>query len=899
MYIPASTYRVQLNSTFTFKKLKAILPYLKKLGISTIYAAPIFASKPKSIHGYDGVNPEMINREIGTLQEFIEICGLLKELKMGWLQDIVPNHMAFDSSNEWLMDIFEKGPHSDFASYFDIDWHHPDPSLKGKVLAPFLGEVLESLIQKGDLTFTYHQNGFMVECQEVRFPTSWSSYYNFLAGIQVPEELKETYQQLADDCLLIKDNFDNPEIVASMSHLKEVLFGLYSAHPTFKEAINQHLKKLNQDIGLSTSLLDQQFFKLTYYGASDTLINYRRFFVINQLICLRMEEKKVFDHFHFFVKTLLDMKLIDAIRVDHIDGLYDPAQYLTKLRELAGNEYLIVEKILASEEEMPHNWPAQGASGYEFLSLANQLFTKNENKEAFRSIYKSFIDISFDYNELVREKKSYMLKKRMDGQLDNLLAFLLESKIEVSKVWHKSRLKEALFQLLISFPVYRTYINSDLFSETDKSILKGAFRNALSRNDDLKEELLLLEKVMSEENMQNEKNLHFMLRFQQFTAPLAAKGVEDTAFYVYNCLISHNEVGDSPNSFGISTKAFHQRMLERKKWLPYSMNTLSTHDTKRGEDARARIHVLSEIPEEWATRVFQWKTINQKHKTKKEKEEMPVANDEYFIYQSLIGGFPMEGTVTEDFTKRLKDFMLKALREAKVYTDYPDFNLEYEEATSRFVENILKDPEFLDSFSPFFMSISDRAILLSLAQTLVKNTAPGIPDTYQGSEMWELSFVDPDNRREIDFETRTRILEQMSSATEISTLLKDLVKNKRDGRIKLFTTWRSLNERWENKILFEEGEYTPLQFEGEKADLMVGFGRFYQGQWFLTVVPREATLFDTNNLDVWKDTGLALPNGPTAWKNLLTEQEFTGNSPLRIRELFTLFPVALLKSKNT
>ena len=896
MHVPISTYRIQLNSAFPFEKLKGIIPYLKKMGISTVYSAPFFSATPGSAHGYDGTNPEMINHEIGSLEQFIEIKNLLKSNDMGWLQDIVPNHMAFDPHNEWLMDIFEKGKHSDYLSFFDIDWQHPHADLKGRVLAPFLGEPLEDLIKKGEVRISFHQTGFCVEYGHLLFPLHWASYYDIVARFQVPAPFQETLKHLQDDLLLVKNNFEAPSIVNTVPHLKEALFDFYISDPEVKECMDNQLDRFKEEVDFFLSLLRLQVFQLAHYCMSDTLINYRRFFVINQLICLKIEEEHVFAHFHRFIKGLLDLGLIDGLRVDHIDGLYHPKQYLEKLRKLAGEErYLIVEKILASEENLPNNWPVQGSSGYEFLRVVNNLFTKRENRAQFCQIYQDFTGFDTDFEELVQQKKAYMLKKRMGGEQDNLLSLFVGCQLEGTQVWHKERLKEALFQVLISFPVYRSYVDPDFFSEIDQAIWRNAFQSARSKKPELIEELLLLETALSKEGMQNESNLKFMMRLQQFTGPLAAKGVEDTVFYVHNCLISHNEVGDSSNSFGISTEEFHVEMKKRRELIPFSLNALSTHDTKRGEDARARINALAEMPEEWAREVFGWKERNRSHKVIYGEKEMPDPNDEYFIYQSLIGGLPMDGEVTEEFKKRIKEFMLKALREAKVYTDYPDYNTEYEAATLQFLDRILADPDFSSVFRPFFQRVSDAGILISLAQTVVKNTAPGVPDTYQGSELWELSFVDPDNRREIDFDKRAQWLEEMSEQTDTSKLLQDMLENKRDGRIKLYVTWKSLNERLLNASLFKEGDYVPLTFSGKMKEALVGFGRYLQGQWVLTIVPREGIPSD----DGWMDTSLVLPEtNSSRWYHVFTGETYESNSTISMQDLFALFPVALLKNSE-
>ncbi|MBC7389828.1 MAG: malto-oligosyltrehalose synthase, partial [Opitutaceae bacterium] len=733
MYLPKSTYRFQVNSSFKLSDVKRLIPYLHKLGISTIYSAPFFSSTKGSNHGYDGTDPDMINPEIGTLDEFKEIHLILKENHMDWLQDIVPNHMAFSAENSWLMDIFEKGWHSEFYGFFDIDWDHPDPQLKGKVLAPFLGGEPDELIKKEELKLAYHEGAFFVDYFGMQYPLCWKSYYDIFSGMELSRKLlEEDYNKLVQEFKLIKENFDQEFSISNAIHQKEAFHYLYQENNSLKENVDQRLRNIQQDPNLFKSILDQQYFKLAFYMEADTKINFRRFFVVSQLMCLKMEDEQVFKRYHQFIRSLLELNLVQGLRIDHIDGLAHPKEYLERLRTMSGKDtYIIVEKILESEEKMPDSWPIQGTSGYEFLAVANHLFTKPESKERFLSIYKDFTGLAPDYEALVREKKSYMLKLRMGGELENLMSLFLKSGVDVGKINDHKRIKEAIFHLLVSFSVYRTYVDGPEYIDCDNKILDLAISKAIELSPDFREELNLIKSVIKAEGPDKEANVKFYMRLQQFTGPLAAKGVEDTTFYIYNRLISHNEVGDSPKGFGIFTENFHKRMQERLEFTPYSINTTSTHDTKRGEDARARINVLSEIPDEWQEAVSKWQEINKRHKAKGEIE-MPDANDEYFIYQSVLGSFPTNGKVDEDFQTRTKDFMQKALREAKVHTDFPDYNEPYETATANFIDDILKDGSFLKEFLPFFNKVSDYGILQSLGLTLLKNTAPGIPDTYQG-----------------------------------------------------------------------------------------------------------------------------------------------------------------------
>lgn len=907
MYLPASTYRLQIHSKFPLSQVKALVPYLHKMGISTLYAAPIFQARGESNHGYDVTNPDHISTAIGSLEELKEINQWLKQHQMGWLQDIVPNHMAFESSNTWLMDVFEKGPHSTYASFFDIDWQHPDPDLKRKVIAPFLGKEPRIAIEEGDMRLTHDENALYLEYGSFRFPLSWTSYYDVLKDVKLPEVFQGECQKILDELLMIKNNLDSASLISSALHLKKNLFHFFSSQAPLRGVLEKHLQVANQRPDWFLFLLDQQYFRLVHHTQSQTRMNYRRFFAVSELICLRIEDQRVFERYHKFIKTLVDQKLVDGLRVDHIDGLQLPKEYLERLRDLAGKDtYLIVEKILDAEEKMPDKWPIQGTSGYEFLGLINQLFSSSENRDRLWKTYKDFTGLHFDYEALVQEKKAYMLKTHMGGELENLCRLLSEVEKEKTEGLNKERLKQAIFVLLTSFPVYRTYLDNQSYSYIDQRVLGQALKVAKEKDPSLDTEWQVFESLFTS-GLERESTRRFVMRLQQFTGPLAAKGVEDTVFYVFNPWVGHNEVGDSPKNFGISTQDFHQAMQERKVALAYSLNTLSTHDTKRGEDARARLNALTEMAEDWDKIVYEWTAINKKHKTAKGQEQWPVANDEYFLYQSLLGSFPMDGKTSEEFKTRLQDFMLKALHEAKVYTDYPQFNTEYEEATLQFAARLLEDPAFLEAFIPFFKTVSNAGILLSLSQILIKNTAPGIPDTYQGAELWDLNLVDPDNRREIDFQQRAKWLDELEahSKTALPALLQELLVNKRDGRIKLYTTWKSLHMRTVYKTLFEKGDYLPLEFSGEKNEWLLGYARHYEDLWTLTIVPKKAMPHTGREewimgFSAWGNTQVLLPQeAPKKWENGMTGEEMqTFSCSLNVAEVLSEFPVALLVGKE-
>ncbi len=888
MYTPISTYRLQVNQSFKFKDLKQTINYLENLGISTIYCAPFFEARPGSDHGYDVVNPYVINPEIGTIKDFEEIAALLKKKNMGWLQDIVPNHMAFDSNNVWLMDIFQKGIHSDFYDFFDIDWNHPDPKLSGKVIAPFLGSEPKQQIAERKITINYTQSGFFIKTDSLLYPLSWKSYYIILEqGIQHAEERNkesssiQKLRLITQEFKTISKEFSNAAIANQAPHFLEQLYELYIKRSEVKHLIDSAINHINETAELLQEVLDLQFYQLAFYKVSDTKINYRRFFAVNELICISAENEHVFKQSHELIERCLKNKLIQGLRIDHIDGLYNPEAYLKNLRKITGDDvYIVVEKILGKEELLPDSWPIQGTSGYDFLGIINDLFTQSAYLSKLNRTYEDFVKHYYSYEELIFEAKVNFLCRKMVGELDNL--FFLLNKTTTIPEESKLLYREALAVILASFPVYRIYPSTLPLHEKEIRTINEVISSALKFRPFLADQLHHLNSILI-----HDEHLSFLMRLQQFTGPLAAKGIEDTAFYVYNRLISHNEVGDSPLNPGSSIESFHEKMRQRDQ-SALSINGTSTHDTKRGEDSRIRINVLSELPDEWAGMLNTWKEHNANHKQTINGKSVPDSNTEYFIYQSLIGAYPNSG-IDAAFIERLKQYMLKALREAKVHTDWANPNLAYEAATLTFIEEITTDQSFLAVFNPFAKKIADYGIALSLSQVLVKTTVPGIPDIYQGSELWDLSFVDPDNRRPVDFQLRAKYLKDIKDKWETSShkLIKELIASKDDGRIKLFTTYITLEIRRTDPELFEKGEYIPLQFSGTKSNTIIGYARQYENRWAIIVAPKEVVELNCTDAlplgeTAWFNTCLLLPeNAPEKWLNVFTGTDYYVNKTVK------------------
>lgn len=692
----SSTYRIQFNKDFTLSHLKKIIPYLHHLGIKTIYASPIFEATPGSTHGYDGTNPNNINPEIGNEQELREISTDLKQRKMMWLQDIVPNHLAFHENNKWLMDVLEKGQASEYAPYFDIIWNHPE--FGDKLMVPFPGSELENLLMQ-------------------KYPEG--EHYAFVPW---------------------------------------------------------------QD--------------------TDNKINYRRFFLVNSLICTNIHDKNVFDHYHELIKKLSDEKLFDGLRVDHVDGLYDPVKYLHDLRKLAGeNAYIIVEKILEPGENMPSDWPVQGTSGYDFLGMVNNLFTNRNAEFEFAALYYDTTGDQKTVEQQVHDKKAAILFNHMRGELDNLVRLYRECGLADNSNITDDELKDNIANYLIMCPVYR-YYGKDI------------------------------PKMKRDEHKSGEQVNRFYYRCMQFTGPLMAKGVEDTLMYTYNRFIGHNEVGDSPELFGYTVEQFHELMKYRHEHWPLSMNGSSTHDTKRGEDVRARLNALTCFPDEWSSMVKLWTEENKSLK----RNGYPDSNDEYFIYQTLIGSYPAGNEKElQKYPERMTEYLRKSLREGKVNSNWAEPNEQYEEACISFAHRLIDHKAtFHRSFDPFVEKIIYYGSINSFAQLVLKFTCPGIPDVYQGTELWDLSLVDPDNRRPVNFELRQQLLESENSfkAGDVSEpnklyLLRELLKIRND-----------------QEELFTRGTYEPIVVPGKLSGHVLAFIRKHGRSAILVIVPTTFALVD-------------------------------------------------------
>ncbi|MGB3204942.1 MAG: malto-oligosyltrehalose synthase [Crinalium sp.] len=930
MRIPTSTYRIQFNSAFTFNDAQKIIDYLAELGISDFYASPIFKARAGSTHGYDIVDPNLLNPELGTEEEFESLVGKIQQHGMGWLQDIVPNHMAYDSQNSMLMDVLENGPNSVYCDYFDIDWNHYYEDLRGKVLAPMLGDFYGNCLENGQIQLQYEESGISVNYYSLKLPVRLESYLKFLTlnlnkltrnlGRSHPDLIK-----LFGILYLIKnfpEEVKNRERYAQTMFVKDLLWELYNQNPEIKEFIDNNINDFNGEAGnsesfnLLDSLLAEQFYRLSYWKVGAEELNYRRFFTVNELISIQIQEFKVFETNNELIGKLVESGKFTGLRIDHIDGLYDPTNYLERLREKMGDVYITVEKILELEEEMPDYWQIQGTSGYNYLNYLNGIFCKQDNQQKFDDLYQGFTKIGKSYEQVIDHCKRLIIERNLAGDIDNLahLLKIVANKTRRGNDFTLYGIRKAIAEFLALFPIYRTYINKDGQRHTDKEYITSVIKEAKEKTPQLANELDFLEKLLLlefDENLpQADKDqwYHLVLRLQQYTGPLMAKGVEDTAFYVYNRLMSLNEVGGHPGYFGMSPNDFHTFNQEQSKIWLHKMNATSTHDTKRGEDVRTRLNVISEIPEEWEQQIQTWSKINSSKKKSLPGLSVPDANDEYLFYQNLIGAFPFNESEEAEFTTRLKDFIIKAIREAKVHTAWLRPDNTYEEGCLAFVEEVLKpseDNQFLKELKPFVKKIAEYGIYNSLSQTLLKSVSPGVPDFYQGTELWDLSLVDPDNRRPVDFALRSSWLQDIKqkAQTDVLSLASELLSTKEDARIKLFLTHKLLEARTEYLDLFKEGDYLPLEATGEFQDNIVALVRQYEGKVAIAIAPRFLTqLIQPGEYplgEVWRDTRIELPQGmPSSWKDAITGQTIQLDGKVVIAEALKYFPVALLVSQG-
>ncbi|MEW6570831.1 MAG: malto-oligosyltrehalose synthase [Nitrospirota bacterium] len=987
--IPASTYRVQFGGHFRFIDAVRIIGYLDDLGISDIYASPYLKAKKGSLHGYDIIDHNKLNPEVGTEGEYDELADELLKYRMGQILDFVPNHMCIMSNeNEWWIDILENGPSSIYANWFDIDWRPVKKELENKVLIPVLAYQYGNVLEQQELRLTFEEGTFSLCYYEHKFPIQPKTYIDILKfRLEELEKLLSPENPYYVELLSIITALNylphytetKYEKIVERDREKEIikkrLWDLCNESEKIKAFIDENVQAFNGVKGEPRSfdnldaLLSQQVYRLSHWRVATEEINYRRFFDINDLAAIRMEDIIVFRQTHQLLFKLIRGKKITGLRVDHPDGLYNPSEYFHRLQrwcfvqtrlgytEPAGEEaasslepseneqellkqydrllssdpsfkpfYIVGEKILTKGEKMPEEWPIFSTTGYVFLNSVSGIFVDTRNAKAFDDIYNKFIRTKTNFQEIVYEKKKLAMQVTMSSEINTLGHYLnrISEKNRHTRDFTLNSLIRVIVEVIAFFPVYRTYINNIDIKDRDRQYIETAVSKAKRANPAISESIfnflrdVLLLKFPEEFGEEDKREwLDFVMRFQQLTSPVMAKGIEDTSFYVYNRFVSLNEVGGNPDRFGTPLETFHGQNIERIKFWPHALIATSTHDTKRSEDVRARLNVLSEIPAQWQQQTRKWSRLNKKSRITVDGRIVPDRNEEYLLYQTLLGAWPvneMENSGYEDFKKRIKDYMLKAVREAKVNTSWINPDALYEDAIMTFIETIMKntpDNQFLQDFLPFQKMISHYGMYNSLSMTLLKTASPGVPDFYQGTEIWDFSLVDPDNRRPVNYDVRIKMLEALKkreSETNLSDLARELTEHKENGMIKLYLIYKALNYRKQNRELFDRGEYLPLEIMERRADQVCAFARRAADRMAIVAAPRFFTKIIPQPTDlplgqeIWRDSFIAVPlaEAGATYFNIFTGERFETKryknaTVLDLSRVFANFPVALVE----
>jgi (1->4)-alpha-D-glucan 1-alpha-D-glucosylmutase len=958
MRIPTATYRLQFNKDFGFDRALELVDYLHDLGISDVYASPIFTARPGSMHGYDVIDHSQVDPALGGETAFEAFSSALKARGLGLILDIVPNHMGIgDPSNAWWLDVLENGPSSSYAAYFDIDWHPANPHLENKVLLPILEDQYGNVLEDGKLRLGIEEGAFFIYYYDTKLPMTPRTYGTILS--HQFNRLTETLGKEHDEVLELQSILTaishlpsrtevDPEKLEERRREKEIIkrriAALYQASVAVRNAIDRAVQEINGKVGepesfdLLDSLLEAQAYRLAFWRVAGEEINYRRFFDINELAAIRTETPEVFQATHRLILRLIAESKATGLRVDHPDGLRDPTSYFHRLQQTSLSHinhavasdnpsplYIVAEKILAKGESLPDDWAVCGTTGYDFLNQVNGIFVRRASRRRFDRIYSDFIRSKTNYRDLVNSRKKMIMLVSMASEI-NALSHRLDGISERNRHYRDFTLNSLTFairEVIACLDIYRTYTNAPTgaVSTRDEKYVEAAVEEAKKRNprtaavlfDFVKDTLLLknLERFRPEDRTSVSD---FVMEFQQVTGPVMAKAVEDTAFYLYNRLVSLNEVGGDPEEFGISLEMFHRQNSARQKRWPHSMLTLTTHDTKRSEDVRARIDALSEIPADWKSALDRWSLMNAPRKTKIHGALAPDPNDEYLFYQTLLGTWPVDAFAVESFgayRERIAAYMQKAVKEAKVHTSWVNPNELYERAVEDFVKKVLEPDtanDFISDFARLHSRIAYAGMLNSLSQTLLKITSPGVPDFYQGTELLDLSLVDPDNRRPVDFADRKKLLEEIrrSEQNDLAQLATELFSRWQDGRVKLYLIYKTLHLRSRYEELFQKGSYLPLYASGKFRDHVCAFARRLKHQWVIAVTPRLLASFlpaagSSWGAMPWEDEVLRLPDSaPQSWRSILTKETFRAcetkdrKAGLPLQAIFKQVPVALI-----
>jgi (1->4)-alpha-D-glucan 1-alpha-D-glucosylmutase len=960
--VPRATYRVQLHAGFGFARAAALLPYLDALGISHLYVSPLLRARPGSLHGYDVVDHGALNPELGTRADFDRLVGQLHARGMGLLVDIVPNHMGvLGSDNAWWLDVLENGQSSAYAGHFDIDWAVPDPALRGRVLLPILGDQYGVVLERGELRlgFDAERGTFAIEHFEHHLPLDPKSFGPLLMRavrlLPGDDAQHKALQSLASALSRLPPH-DTPSAAArerrrgALPGLRWRLAELASQSAALRESIASLCVELNGRFGERASfdaldaLIAAQPYRLAYWRVAGDEINYRRFFDVNGLAALRQEHDEVFEATHRLLLKLAADGVIDGLRIDHPDGLADPAAYFLRLQrryaqlrdwpEPTGSGghaawplYVVAEKIVAPHEQMPRGWALHGTTGYRFANVVNALLVDGRSRARLDRVWRLAVrDEAEDFETLSRIGR----RSVMAGPLAGELAVLSNALLRLAREDRRTRdftlsvLRRALIEWVAAFPVYRSYI-VDEPSAQDRRFVDWAVglarRRTLAADGslfDFLKRVLLGNPLPGAAPGTRERYLAFTRRLQQYTAPVAAKGIEDTALYRHHRLVSLNDVGGDPDMFGMSVSAFHAASRDRSLNWPATMLCTTTHDAKRSEDVRCRIDVISEMPAAWRLTVRRWIRLNRRHKRSVDGRDAPSRNDEYLLYQLLVGSLPggaVDDAALADYVLRIEQVMLKSAREAKVVTSWINPHAGYEAALSSFVHALLQRRDsnlFLTDLQASVQTLAWFGALNGLSMALLKCLSPGVPDIYQGHEAIELSLVDPDNRRAVDFERRQGLLEEAQTLAALedpsarSGALRRLLASAIDGRAKFWVIWRALQLRRDAQAMLTRAEYLPLGVRGSAAQHVVAFARRDSVQWLVVIAARlPATLQRGVGAapvgECWGDTAIVWPEGQTpatAWleDRIAMRRHAVRDGVLMLGEVLREWPVAALFS---
>jgi (1->4)-alpha-D-glucan 1-alpha-D-glucosylmutase len=973
----SSTYRLQVHGAFPLTAARDVVPYLARLGIGGVYTSPYFAASPGSTHGYDVSNHNEINPEVGgrdAHDAFVAAAGGHGLLHM---VDFVPNHMGIGTgANAWWNDVLESGPSSPAAKFFDVDWAPVKQELYAKLLLPILGDQYGQVLERGELQLVFHDGALGLRYFDHELPINprqaprvYRAAVSRLTDVLGPDnpQLHELLSIIASLDNLPPYTDTNRESMAVRQREKEVARGrlsrLVAESEPVRHAIEAAIVQFNGEPGRPESfdelheLLESQPYRLAYWRTASHEINYRRFFDVNTLAGLRVEDPRVFEETHQLLASLLAEGKVQAVRIDHPDGLFDPARYFSMLQDLAARAwnlqreperdgrpdrplYVLAEKILSGREQLARRWALHGTTGYNYLNDLNGLYIDAGQARGLRRTYAKLTGRNEPFDDVLYSSKRLIIETALASELTVLTHMLdrIAASSRKSRDFTRASLRDVITEVVACFPVYRTYVDEEGWTPEDRAVVERTIARARRRNPAMESSLfdffreVMLPRDVDSDPLPNDRRggyppatqedarerLRFAMKLQQYTGPVHAKGLEDTAFYRYNVLLSINEVGGDPGRFGRTAAEFHEASTHRLRYWPLELLATSTHDTKLGEDVRARINAISELSAEWTRDVGRWMRMNNAHRTVIEAEPAPDRNDEYRFYQALLGCWPLDGAdgpiPSPDLAERLHEYMLKAVREAKIHTSWLTQNHPYEEALKVFVSRVLEprpNNRFLPAIARMLRKVGTIGMVNSLSQVVVKIGSPGVPDFYQGSELWDLSLVDPDNRRPVDFARRRALLDDVDRVLGLCpaqrlAALADMLRAWGDGRIKLLTTTAGLRLRRNDPELFLTGAYVPLETEVTVGGDAIGFARIRDQRALVFMAPRLCASLFTEDLDpplggAWKTSRVLLPPELAArtFRHELTGAEIhptttADQSWLFLGQVFEHLPVGIL-----